>query len=62
MILHQLTNISSYSQDIPLFLNYAAPEQNVLATYGKYAELQATKRKYDPTGFFSSNQPGPRVA
>lgn len=48
-------------QDLPLFLNFAGEQQDVLQSYGRYAELQTAKRKYDPSGFFSTHQNGPRI-
>lgn len=47
---------------LPLFLNDAGSQQkNVLPLYGKYAEMQAAKRRLDPTNFFSTNQDGPFI-
>ena len=44
----------------PLFMNDAAPDQNIYAGYGSanLARLQAIKKAYDPTGFFTSRQGG----
>ncbi|KAH8195738.1 hypothetical protein TruAng_010092 [Truncatella angustata] len=44
--------------DLPLFLNEAAKDQNPLATFGSFAELQKIKSKYDPDGFFAGKTGG----
>ncbi|ORY62395.1 uncharacterized protein BCR38DRAFT_475765 [Pseudomassariella vexata] len=44
--------------DLPLFLNEAAKDQNALATFSTYSELQKIKRKYDPDGFFETKTGG----
>ncbi|RMY87589.1 hypothetical protein D0861_05260 [Hortaea werneckii] len=44
----------------PLFMNDAAPNQDVYSSYGQdnLQKLQATKQKYDPSGFFTNRQGG----
>ncbi|GIZ49729.1 hypothetical protein CKM354_001275600 [Cercospora kikuchii] len=44
----------------PLFMNDAAPNQDVYSSYGaeSLARLQAAKRQYDPSGFFTNRQGG----
>ncbi|KAF2850564.1 FAD-binding domain-containing protein [Plenodomus tracheiphilus IPT5] len=42
-----------------LYMNYASEYQDVIANYGKSAStLRNVARKYDPTKFFQTNQPG----
>ena len=42
------------------YLNYAAPFQDVISSYGaaSKAQLQAVSKKYDPQGFFQTSIPG----
>jgi hypothetical protein len=44
----------------PLFMNDAAPYQDVYTSYGStnLARLKAAKKTYDPTGFFTNRQGG----
>ena len=44
----------------PLFMNDAAPYQDVYSSYGQknLARLQSIKKQYDPTGFFTHRQGG----
>lgn len=44
----------------PLFMNDAAPDQDVYSSYGPESlrKLKAAKAKYDPTGFFTNRQGG----
>nr|POE75157.1 putative fad-linked oxidoreductase [Quercus suber]POE94764.1 putative fad-linked oxidoreductase [Quercus suber] len=44
----------------PLFMNDAAPDQDVYGSYppANLARLQAIKKAYDPTGFFTQRQGG----
>lgn len=44
----------------PMFMNDAAPDQDVYSSYGtaNLARLQAIKRAYDPKGFFTTRQGG----
>ena len=44
----------------PLFMNDAAPDQSIYASYGSanLARLQSIKAAYDPTGFFTNRQGG----
>jgi len=44
----------------PLFMNDAAPYQDVYSSYGSknLARLQAVKRAYDPSGFLTTRQGG----
>lgn len=43
-----------------LYMNYASPEEDVVASYGSEnkARLQSISKKYDPTGVFEKLQPG----
>ncbi|KAL8908960.1 MAG: hypothetical protein Q9207_000536 [Kuettlingeria erythrocarpa] len=43
-----------------VYLNYAAPDQDPLRSYGKenVKKLRAASTKYDPTGLFQANVPG----
>lgn len=41
------------AQDLPLFPNDSAYDQNPLKTFTTFRQLQATKAKYDPNEFFS---------
>lgn len=42
------------------YINYADPSQNPIGSYGQdnVQRLQATSRKYDPTGVFQRQVPG----
>ncbi|KJY01491.1 FAD-binding domain-containing protein [Zymoseptoria brevis] len=44
----------------PMFMNDAAPDQDVYTSYGSdnLRRLQAAKKHYDPTGFFTNRQGG----
>lgn len=44
----------------PLFMNDAAPDQDVYSSYGpaSLARLKSIKKVYDPTGFFTNRQGG----
>lgn len=44
----------------PLFMNDAAPDQDVYSSYGtdSLEKLKQVKQKYDPTGFFTTRQGG----
>ncbi|UZJ51807.1 hypothetical protein CBS101457_001127 [Exobasidium rhododendri] len=44
--------------DLPLFPNDSGYDQNPLKTFTTYTQLQATKKKYDPTNYFSTYQNG----
>ncbi|KAF7535832.1 hypothetical protein G7054_g5080 [Neopestalotiopsis clavispora] len=46
------------ADDLPLFLNEAAWDQDPLATFSTYSELQQTKKKYDPDNFFANKTGG----
>ncbi|BFZ57792.1 hypothetical protein PYCC9005_004846 [Savitreella phatthalungensis] len=48
----QLVESSTRAPDLPLFLNDASRDQDPLATFNTYAQLQAIKAKYDPDNFF----------
>ena len=50
-------NIVNYN---PLFLNDAAPDQDVYSSYGStnLAKLKAVKKRYDPSGFLTTRQGG----
>jgi FAD/FMN-containing dehydrogenase len=43
---------------LPLFVNDAGFDQNPLATFSTYSELQQIKAKYDPDGFFAQKTGG----
>ncbi|CEH17212.1 fad binding domain-containing protein [Ceraceosorus bombacis] len=58
----KLTNSIPHDEDIPKFLNDAGFRQNILQSYEQYPLMQATSRKYDPTGLFVKNQPGPNFS
>lgn len=42
------------AEGLPLFINDANKDQNPLATFSTYAELQQIKQKYDPDWFFAN--------
>lgn len=46
------------AKDLPLFVNDASFDQNPLATFSTYSDLQQIKAKYDPDGFFSQKTGG----
>jgi FAD/FMN-containing dehydrogenase len=46
------------AEDLPLFINDASFDQNPLATFSTYSELQQIKAKYDPDGFFAQRTGG----
>lgn len=46
------------SKDLPLFINDASFDQNPLATFSTYSDLQQIKAKYDPDGFFAQKTGG----
>ncbi|KAI4599050.1 hypothetical protein KJ359_002467 [Pestalotiopsis sp. 9143b] len=46
------------AEDLPLFLNEAAWDQDPLATFSTYSQLQEIKKKYDPDGFFANKTGG----
>ncbi|KAJ7610133.1 FAD-binding domain-containing protein [Roridomyces roridus] len=48
------------SPGLPLYINECHQSQEVLASYGNYAALQATYAKYDPTGFNVAHTRGPK--
>jgi FAD/FMN-containing dehydrogenase len=54
----QLVESTQSTEGLPLFLNDAAYDQNPLKTFPTYSKLQATKKKYDPDGFFASKTGG----
>lgn len=44
--------------DLPLFPNDCAFDQHPMQTFTTYPALQATKKKYDPTGYFATHSGG----
>jgi FAD/FMN-containing dehydrogenase len=44
--------------DLPLFPNDCAFDQHPMQTFKTYPQLQATKKKYDPTGYFATHSGG----
>ncbi|KAK9775947.1 putative FAD-binding PCMH-type domain-containing protein [Seiridium cardinale] len=46
------------ASDLPIFLNEAAWDQDPLATFSTFSELQQIKAKYDPDGFFAQKTGG----
>jgi FAD binding domain len=46
------------AEGLPLFINDASVDQNPLATFSTFAELQEIQSKYDPDGFFAGKTGG----
>ncbi|EEA23660.1 hypothetical protein TMatcc_006744 [Talaromyces marneffei ATCC 18224] len=46
------------AEGLPLFINDASLDQNPLATFSTYSELQQIKAKYDPDAFFTQKTGG----
>lgn len=57
---HYKSGEISFTNYNPLFMNDAAPNQDVYTSYGSanLARLSAAKQKYDPMGFFTDRQGG----
>lgn len=53
-----MTEFIKPPKGLPLFVNDAAKDQEVLRTYGGFKKLQKIKKKYDPDGFFTKQTVG----